>query len=174
MVAVVLVVIVNIIGELVVRQRAELPAPGGTQMREPAESKTQADESAAAPPTEPKEVENFATMMATYDEEAGAKAFRKCMACHTFKKGDRNRVGPNLWGVVGRDKGTAQGFRYSDAMKRKGGSWGYEELDQFLSNPRLYVRGTKMSVKGYPDAAFRATAIGFLRLLSDEPVALPQ
>jgi cytochrome c len=168
-ITVVLVVFVNVIGELTVRPRPELPYPQASETSEepakPAVATTQAAQNAPANP---------AGLVAAYDPAAGAKAFRKCKTCHTSKKGDKNRIGPNLWDVVGREKGSVEGFKYSDAMKLKGGVWSFEDLDRFLTRPRTFIRGTKMSIKGYGDPGARATLIGYLRALSDSPKALPQ
>ncbi|MBL6932154.1 MAG: cytochrome c family protein [Rhodospirillales bacterium] len=168
-IAVVLVVVVNVIGELTVRPRAELPPPQeqAVSQEAPAQQEEPQTPAAKAAPA------GIASLLASYDPDAGTKAFRKCKACHTSEKDDKNRIGPNLWDIVGREKGGVEGFKYSDAMKLKGGTWTFEDLDHFLINPRTFVMGTKMSLKGIKDAGERATIIGFLRALSDNPKALP-
>jgi cytochrome c len=169
-IALVVVVMVNIIGELTVRPRAELPPPESKQISTETET-SQEEEPAPLAKVAPI---GMASLLAAYDADAGLKAFRKCKACHTSGEGEKNRVGPNLWNVVGREKGSVEGFKYSDAMKLKGGNWTFEDLDRFLANPRTFVMGTKMSLKGISDLTQRATVIGFLRSLSDDPKALPQ
>jgi cytochrome c len=164
------VIVVNVIGELSVRPRTELAAPERKQTETAAETpKTEA-------PAEPAKVapQNIASLLAAYSPDAGSKAFRKCKSCHSSEKGGANRVGPNLWDVVGREKGAVPDFKYSDAMKLKGGTWTYSDLDHFLANPRTFVRGTKMSLKGFSDPALRASMIGFLRALSDNPKPLTE
>ena len=164
------VVIVNVIGELTVRPRVELASPLSKQVVQEAQAPV-----AEAPPAAVKVApESIASLLVTYAPAAGDKAFRKCKSCHSSEKGGANRVGPNLWDVLGRDKGGKEDFKYSDAMKLKGGSWTYTDLDHFLANPRTYVRGTKMSLKGISDPAERASLIGFLRSLSDNPKPLPE
>src|SRR5262249_23158793 len=79
--------------------------------------------------------------LATASVEKASTAAKKCQACHTFGKGEPNRVGPNLYGVVGRDRASEAGFNYSAAMKAKGGKWTVEELDKFLTNPRGFLPG---------------------------------
>lgn len=171
-IALALVVVVNVIGELTLRPRAELPPPSNNETSSAHQKEVSSQsETSDEDKNEPK---GFASLLAAYDPGAGEKAFRKCKACHTSSKGDKNRIGPNLWDVVGRKKGGIEGFRYSDAMKLKGGTWTFEELDGFLSNPRTFVMGTKMSQKGIKDPTLRATLIGYLRSLSDNPKALPQ
>src|SRR5262245_31012179 len=89
--------------------------------------------------------------LASADLSRGEQSAKKCAACHTFGKGEPNRVGPNLWGVVGRAKASVSGVNYSAAMKAKGGTWTPEELDVYLQNPRGVVPGTNMSFAGIPD-----------------------
>ncbi|MEC9369427.1 MAG: cytochrome c family protein [Pseudomonadota bacterium] len=105
--------------------------------------------------------------------EGGQAQFKKCAACHTPEKGGPNKVGPNLYGIVGRDLATHEGFAYSDAMKSKGGKWDYETLATFLTNPKAAVPGTKMAFAGLK-AEQRADVIAYLRTLSDSPVPLPE
>jgi cytochrome c len=112
--------------------------------------------------------------LATATVERGENSAKKCQACHTFNKGEPNRVGPNLWGVVGRDKAAVPGFNYSAAMKAKGGKWTVEELDTYLLNPRGYVPGTAMSFAGLPRGSERADLIAFLNAKSDSPAPLPK
>ena len=102
------------------------------------------------------------------DPEAGAKVFRKCMACHTVEPG-ANRVGPTLHGVVGREIASAPGFGYSQAMRdwAAGRTWTPELLDAFLADPRHAVAGTTMVFAGLRDAQDRADVIAYLRSAAD-------
>ncbi len=117
--------------------------------------------------------EDIMALIAKNDVATGEKEAKKCAACHSFDKGGKNKVGPNLWNVVGRTLGGHEGFTYSDAMKKKGGVWDYAALDAFLVKPAAYVPGTKMSFAGIRQADKRAAVIAYLRSLSDSPAALP-
>ena len=114
------------------------------------------------------------TLMASASAEKGQAAAKQCASCHSFEKGGPNRVGPNLWGIVGRPKASVAGFNYSAAMKAKGGNWDYDDLNKFLASPRGYVQGTNMSFAGLARDSQRADVIGYLRTMADNPVPLPK
>ena len=107
------------------------------------------------------------------DADSGNKLSKACQACHSFDKGGANKVGPPLWGVVGRKVASIDGFTYSEAMKAKGGNWGFDELYKFLASPKGVIPGTKMGFAGYPKFDNRADVIAYLRTLADSPVPLP-
>src|SRR3954454_13704753 len=103
----------------------------------------------------------------------GQTAAKKCAPCHDFTKGGPNKVGPNLYGVVGRPVASHAGFNYSAALKAKGGEWTYEEIGKFIKNPKADVPGTIMAFAGVPSGQERADILSYLRTLSDNPVPLP-
>ncbi len=115
----------------------------------------------------------LAALLAAADTDAGKKVFRKCKACHGFDKGGKNKVGPNLWDIVGRPVAGGGGFKYSGALGEIGGNWSYEALDAFLASPKTFAKGTKMSFSGVKDEIDRANLIAWMRTLSDNPAALP-
>lgn len=82
------------------------------------------------------------------DAAVGEKVFRKCKACHTVEEGGKHRVGPNLHGIVGREAGIAEGYRYSKAMAESGLVWDVANLTGYLRKPRAFMKGTKMSFAG--------------------------
>jgi cytochrome c len=106
---------------------------------------------------------DFATVFAAADAAAGEKAFGKCKACH--KIDGSNGTGPHLDGVVGRAVASVEGFGYSDGMKAHGGDWTPEALNEFLTNPKGVVAGTKMSFAGLPKVEDRANLIAYLASL---------
>ncbi|GJD76158.1 c-type cytochrome [Methylobacterium goesingense] len=111
--------------------------------------------------------------LASATVDKGQSAAKKCASCHSFEKGGPNKVGPHLWGVVDRQRAHESGFEYSAALKEKGGTWTYDELDHFLANPKGYVPGTKMAFAGITSPAERADVIVYLRSLADTPAPLP-
>jgi cytochrome c len=114
-------------------------------------------------------------LLAAANLEKGEASARKCAACHTFGKGEPNKVGPNLYGIVGRDHASVAGFNYSAAMKAKAGTeWTIEELNKFLTNPKAAVPGTTMAFAGLPRGSERADVITFLNSKSDSPAPLPK
>ena len=115
----------------------------------------------------------LAALLAAADVAKGAKAFKKCKACHSFEKGGKHKVGPVLYGVVGRGKGGGTNFKYSTAMTGMGGEWSYADLDAFLANPKGFMPGTKMAFKGISKEANRANLIAYMRQNHDSPPALP-
>jgi cytochrome c len=124
---------------------------------------------AAAAPSEPIE-----KLLQTASVEKGQAAAKVCTTCHTFEKNGPNRVGPNLYGIVGDKKGEGRGgFNFSAAMKAKGGTWTYDDLNQFLTNPKAFVPGTAMGFAGIQKDSQRADVIDYLHTLADTPEPLP-
>jgi cytochrome c len=123
---------------------------------------------AAAAPSEPIE-----KLLQSASVEKGAAAAKVCQACHTFEKNGPNRVGPNLYGIVGDHKGEGRGFNFSAALKAKGGDWTIQDLNQFIANPKGYVPGTAMGFAGVSKDTQRADILVYLNSLSDKPAPLP-
>ncbi len=115
----------------------------------------------------------IAPLLAKADPAAGEKAAKKCASCHTFEKGGPNKIGPNLWNVVGADHAAHEGYSYSSVMKNMPGAWDYESLNKFLYSPGKYAKGTKMTFAGIKNDQERADVIAYLRTLSENPKPLP-
>lgn len=107
----------------------------------------------------------FAEGHITGDAEAGEKVFRKCMACHAVGEGAENKIGPILNGVIDRNVAAVADFTYSDVLVEMGAEgkvWSVEEMDAFLTKPRDYAKGTKMSFAGLRKEEDRADVIAYL------------
>lgn len=131
-----------------------------------------AEQTAAATPSAP--VEPLPVLLAKADPAKGQSFAKACGACHNFEKGQGAKVGPPLWGVVGRQVASVAGFSYSDAIKAKGGTWTMDDINKFITNPKAYVAGTKMGFAGEANPEKRADIIAYLDKLSDNPEPLPK
>ena len=150
------------------KKTAEAPKDPATPAAAPAKS-----DAAPAAASGNAGADTFA-LLSKASADNGKAIFSKCKSCHIAEKGKTSTVGPNLWGVVNRARGSYEGFTYSEGMKAKNGPWTFEEIGNFINNPKGYVQGTKMVFNGLPDAADRADVIAYLATLADTPVALPK
>jgi len=107
---------------------------------------------------------DFGALVAAADTGAGEKVFGKCRACH--KVDGSNATGPHLDGVVGRPVASVEGFAYSDALKGLGGAWEPSRLNEFLTSPKAFAPGTKMSFAGLPKVQDRAGVVAYLESLA--------
>lgn len=131
-------------------------------------------QTASAPASaEPAPPEPIGAMLAAADLDKGKKVAKKCVSCHGFEKGAPNKVGPHLFGVVGRDIASVADFNYSNALKGLDGAWGYEELNAYLTKPREYAPGTRMAFAGLKKVSDRANLIAYMRSMGDNPLPLP-
>jgi cytochrome c len=116
----------------------------------------------------------IAFYLASADPAKGEQVFKKCAACHNADKGGPNALGPNLWGVLGEGVGKgAHGFAFSDALASKGGVWEWQNLSDWLHNPKKFAPGTKMTFAGLSKPEDRADLIAFLNQHSDSPKPMP-
>lgn len=117
---------------------------------------------------------SLGTLLASADATKGQTVFKACAACHDVANGGPNKVGPNLWGIVGRPHGIHEGFAYSEAMAAlKDKPWDYAALNEFLLAPKKAIPGTKMAYGGLKKDADRANLLAYLATLSDAPVPFP-
>lgn len=112
-------------------------------------------------------------LLASANVERGKEAAKKCLQCHVFDKGGSNKIGPQLYAVVGRQVAKVAGFSYSSAMSAVQGEWNFQNLNEYLYKPAAYVKGTKMSFAGITNGQERADVIAYLNSLSDSPKPLP-
>ncbi|WP_083607766.1 cytochrome c family protein [Thalassospira sp. TSL5-1] len=166
-VAVLLVVVVGKIGSVLVHPK-ELDKPVY-----PFSDDLTAKADAPAAPEKPAGPEPILAMLGSADIAAGEKVFKKCGSCHDASKGGPNKVGPNLYGIVGNVVAHKDDFSYSDAVANHGGNWGYTELNHFLYAPKDYIPGTKMSFAGLKKPSDRADVIAYLNNMSDNPLPAP-
>lgn len=121
---------------------------------------------AAAAPARPIDL---GTLLASADANAGKDRARACVTCHDFQAGGPDRIGPNLWGVVGRDIAGKPGYAYSPALAAQPGAWSYDRLFAYLASPARDVPGTKMSFAGLRRPEDRAAVIKYLATLGKSP-----
>ena len=123
---------------------------------------------------EKEELKPIVPMLASASAEDGQSVARKCSACHSFDQGGPNKVGPNLFDIVGADIAHIDGFNYSSAMAQREGAWGYEELNAFLHDPRGFLPGTRMAFAGLKKPEERANIIKYLMSISQNPPPVPE
>jgi cytochrome c len=129
---------------------------------------------AAATAAAPAELAPIGPKLAGANVDAGKALFQKqCFTCHTADKGGANKVGPNLWDIVGRKKAGHEGFSYSSALQAKGGEWSYEDINHMIFKPTAFVKGTKMAFAGLAKEQDRADMVAYLRTLAATPKPLP-
>ena len=116
---------------------------------------------------------NIVQLLSLGDIAHGEKVFKKCSACHMVAADGKNMIGPNLWGVIGRNAGSITDYNYSKAMIAYGKEWTFEEMNAYLIKPQAYIKGTKMAFAGLRKEKDRASVIKYLNQNSDSPVSLP-
>ena len=115
---------------------------------------------------------NIMTLFASTSAAEGEKVFKKCVTCHNIAKDGSNKIGPALWGVLGRKAGSISDYKYSKAMAAHGQSWSFEEMNGFLTKPKEWIKGTKMSFAGLKNVKDRAAIILYLNENTDNPLPL--
>lgn len=121
-------------------------------------------------------IASIAPLLASADAAAGETVFKKCAACHNAVDGGANKVGPNLWGILGAQPGAHADFKYSSSMVAYGETgepWGFESLNKFLLKPKDYIKGTSMGFAGLSKEADRANLLAYLNQQTGSPLALP-
>ena len=118
------------------------------------------------------EITDIMVLLAAASVTDGEKIFKKCAACHSISKGGGNKIGPALWNVLGRQTGSLPDYKYSKAMAAHGKSWSFEEMNGFLTKPKNWIKGTKMSFIGLKSGKERAAVILYMNKNSDSPLPL--
>ena len=116
---------------------------------------------------------DISALLALGDVSHGEKVFKKCSACHLVNKGGENKIGPALYGVIGRKVASKQDYKYSKAMAAYDKDWTFEEMNGYLKKPQSYIKGTKMAFAGLRKEKDRASVILYLNQNSDNPIPLP-
>ena len=116
--------------------------------------------------------EEIITLLASVSVADGKKIFKKCAACHSIAKGGANKIGPALWGVLGRKAGSISDYKYSKAMAAHAKPWSLEEMNGFLIKPKDWIKGTKMSFIGLKKDTDRAAVILYMNQNTDNPLPI--
>lgn len=116
----------------------------------------------------------FESLLASASPEHGAQIAKQCGVCHNFQEGAGKKIGPDLYGVVGRKVASQPDFNYTAALKAKGGNWTFDALNKWLTDPRADVPGTAMTFAGLQSEKQRADVVAYLDSLSKSPVPLPK
>ena len=112
-------------------------------------------------------------LLAKEDAKKGEADARACTVCHSFDKGGPVKIGPPLYGVLGRPIASVPGYPYSDTLKKVGGNWTFAQLFRWIANPKAVASDTKMTYPGEPDPDKRAAIIDYLNSLADSPEPFP-
>ena len=105
--------------------------------------------------------------------EHGQKVFKKCSACHVVAKGGKNKIGPVLYGVLGKQSAAVSDYKYSKALIAHGKKWSFSEMNSYLIKPQAHIKGTKMAFAGLKKEKDRASVILYMNANSDRPLDLP-
>ena len=162
--AVILVLGINKITDIIFF--VEKPEKSAYQVTNVATTTETASESSS---TESGDIMSLLTSVSVSD---GEKVFKKCAACHSIAKGGGNKIGPALWGVLGRQAGSISDYKYSKAMTAHGKIWSFNEMNSFLKKPKDWIKGTKMSFIGLKSEKDRAAVILYMNKKTDSPLPL--
>ena len=122
--------------------------------------------------SESSQTEYIMALFASTSAADGEKVFKKCLSCHSIAKEGKNKIGPKLFGVLGRQAGSISDYKYSKAMASHGKTWSFDEMNSFLIKPKDWIKGTKMSFIGLKNAKDRAAVILYLNENTDSPLPL--
>ena len=164
--AIIFVLVINKITDVI--YYVEKPEKSAYQVNVSTTSSTEISQSSSEKTTSG----DIVALFASVSSADGAKVFKKCAACHSINKGGSNKIGPALWGVIGRKAGSISDYKYSKAMAAHGENWSFEEMNNFLIKPKDWIKGTKMAFAGLKNANDRAAVILYMNENSDNPLPL--
>ena len=116
---------------------------------------------------------DISALLSMGDADHGKKVFKKCSACHVVAKGGKNKIGPVLYGVMGRKSGAISDYKYSKALIAHAKTWSYEEMNLYLIKPQAHIKGTKMAFAGLKSEKDRASVMLYMNSMSDKPIQNP-
>ncbi len=122
--------------------------------------------------SESSQTEDIMDLFASTSAADGEKIFKKCLSCHSIAKEGKNKIGPKLFGVLGRQAGSISDYKYSKAMASHGKIWSLDEMNSFLIKPKDWIKGTKMSFAGLKKEKDRAAVILYMNENTDTPLPL--
>ena len=166
--AIILILGINKISNIVFY--VEKPENSAYQVAEETASSSNVDGNETT--SENSDAESIMALFASTNATEGAKIFKKCAACHSISQGGGNKIGPALWGVLGRQAGSDSDYKYSKAMAAHGKVWSFEEMNGFLLKPKDWIKGTKMSFAGLKNEKDRAAVILYMNENSSNPLPL--
>ena len=164
--AVILILAINKIADIIFY--VEKPEKSAYQVANISPATT-AETTSTSSSAEPGEI---MALLASANVADGEKIFKKCVACHSITKEGGNKIGPALWGVLGRQAGSVSDYKYSKAMAAHGKSWSFKEMNGFLIKPKDWIKGTKMSFIGLKKDADRAAVILYMNQNTDNPLPI--
>lgn len=151
-----------------------LPKPSGQQASNQPAGNQPPDNATPKAQAQAPTGSQFDALLAKADLEKGQQSVKQCEICHNIAKGKGPKIGPDLWGIVGRKVASEPKFSYSDVLKKLGGEWGFEKLNEWLAAPQTMAPGTKMTFPGVKNEQDRANIIAYLNSQSDKPQPLPK
>jgi|TARA_B100001029_G_C15036165_1_gene440293 cytochrome c len=116
---------------------------------------------------------DIAKLLSMGTVEHGQKVFKKCSACHVVAKGGKNKIGPALYGVMGRKSASISDYKYSKALIAHSKTWSYDEMNAYLIKPQAHIKGTKMAFAGLKSEKDRASVMLYMNSKSDNPLTKP-
>jgi len=165
--AIVLVLVINKIADVIFY--VEKPEKAAYQV---ASVTTTSSSTSSGTTSTSSESGNIMALFALTNAVEGAKVFKKCAACHSISEGGANKIGPALWGILGKTTGSHPDYKYSKAMAAYGKNWSFEEMNGFLIKPKDWIKGTKMSFAGLKSAKERAAVILYMNENTNSPLPI--